>query len=90
MHWTLLDMSPLFAAMLLDRQYGGLQSLTDYKFVSRCLRMLREEFSYRPPLTVGLALHLNSVKIKYIFPSNAVFEAPYLSNPSKLDDINSW
>lgn len=52
MHWTLFDMSPLFATMLLDRQYGGLQSSTDYKFASRCLRMLREEFNCRAQLTV--------------------------------------
>lgn len=53
LHWTLLDMSPLFATMLLDRQYVGLQSLTDYKFVGTCLRLLRDEFNCRPQLTVS-------------------------------------
>lgn len=54
LHWTLLDMSPLFSSLLLGRGYVGLQSLTDFKFVSRCLRMLRDEFNLRPQLTVSL------------------------------------
>lgn len=53
LHWTLLDMSPLFASLLLDRDYTGLHSLTDFKFVSRSLRMLRDEFNCRPQLTVS-------------------------------------
>lgn len=53
LHWTLLDMSPLFASHLLDRDYAGLHSLTDFKFVSRSFRMLREEFNSRPQLTVS-------------------------------------
>lgn len=53
LHWTLLDMSPLFASLLLDRDYGGLHSLTDFKFVSRSLRMLRDEFNCRLQLTVS-------------------------------------
>lgn len=53
LHWTLLDMSPLFATLLLDRDYGGLQSLPDYKFVTTCLKMLRDEFGLRPQLTVS-------------------------------------
>lgn len=52
LHWTLLDMSPLFASLLLDRDYAGLNSLTDFKFVSTTLRMLRDEFNCRPQLTV--------------------------------------
>lgn len=52
LHWTLLDMSPLFASLLLDRDYAELNSLTDFKFVSTTLRMLRDEFSCRPQLTV--------------------------------------
>ncbi len=53
LHWTLLDMSPLFASLLLDRDYAGLSSLTDFKFVATSLRMLREEFNLRPQLTVS-------------------------------------
>lgn len=53
LHWTLLDMSPLFASLLLDRDYAGLNSLTDFKFVSTTLRMLRDEFNCRPQLTVS-------------------------------------
>lgn len=53
LHWTLLDMSQLFSSNLLDRGYAGLHSLTDYKFVSKCLRMLREEFDCRSQLTVS-------------------------------------
>lgn len=52
LHWTLLDMSPLFASMLLDRDYAGLNSMTDFKFVATTLRMLRDEFNFRPQLTV--------------------------------------
>lgn len=52
LHWTLLDMSPLFASLLLDRDYAGLNSLTDFKFVSTTLRMLRDEFNCRPQLSV--------------------------------------
>lgn len=58
LHWTLLDMSPLFASLLLDRDYAGLNSSTDFKFVSTTLRMLRDEFNCRPKLTVrGEAAH---------------------------------
>lgn len=53
LHWTLLDMSPLFSSLLLDRGYVGLQSLTDFKFVSHCLKMLRDEFNLRPQVTVS-------------------------------------
>lgn len=52
LHWTLLDMSPLFAELLLDRDYAQLSSLTDFKFVTTSLRMLRDEFNCRPQLTV--------------------------------------
>ncbi|CAN0062575.1 unnamed protein product, partial [Ectocarpus sp. 8 AP-2014] len=44
-------MSPLFATLLLDRDYAGLTSLTDFKFVATSLRMLRDEFNCRPQLT---------------------------------------
>lgn len=59
LHWTLLDMSPLFASLLLDRECAGLRSLTDFKFVSQSLRMLRDEFNCRPQLTVSLCLGLS-------------------------------
>ncbi|CAN0442641.1 unnamed protein product, partial [Pylaiella littoralis] len=44
LHWILLDMSPLFAELLVDRDYP-LSSLTDFKFVATALRMLRDEFN---------------------------------------------
>lgn len=55
LHWTLLDMSPLFVTWLLDRNHSGLQSLPDHKFVWTCLKMLRDEFGFRPQLTVSLS-----------------------------------
>lgn len=60
LHWTLLDMSQLFSSNLLDRGYAGLQSLTDYKFVSKGLRMLREEFDCSPQLTVSRCFDFGS------------------------------
>lgn len=52
LHWTLIDMSPSFASLLLDRGHAGLHSLPDFKFVSKGLRILWDEFNCRPQLTV--------------------------------------
>lgn len=55
MHWTLLELSQLFAVMLLDLHYAGLQSLTDYKFVGRVFTILHKKFNCRPQLTVRVS-----------------------------------
>ncbi|CAN0519749.1 unnamed protein product, partial [Ectocarpus sp. 12 AP-2014] len=64
LHWTLLDMSPLFATLLLDRDYAGLTSLTDFKFVATSLRMLRDEFNCRPQLTAEQFLTSGFAEVK--------------------------
>ncbi|CAB1099840.1 unnamed protein product [Ectocarpus sp. CCAP 1310/34] len=64
LHWTLLDMSPLFATLLLDRDYAGLTSATDFKFVATSLRMLRDEFNCRPQLTAEQFLTSGFAEVK--------------------------
>ncbi|CAM9517971.1 unnamed protein product, partial [Ectocarpus fasciculatus] len=54
-------MSPLFATLLLDRDYAGLTSLTDFKFVATSLRMLRDEFNCRPQLTSHPVEHAREI-----------------------------
>ncbi|CAM9675199.1 unnamed protein product, partial [Ectocarpus sp. 6 AP-2014] len=57
-------MSPLFATLLLDRDYAGLTSLTDFKFVATSLRMLRDEFNCRPQLTAEQFLTSGFAEVK--------------------------
>lgn len=72
LHWILFDMSPTFTELLLDRDYGTLQSLTDYKFVTRGLKMLRDEFSFRPQLTVSQPTVCSHVCLLFSMYSHSV------------------